>query len=111
MGARVVIVARVVFAEILSTHTLYADARKTVVGAVPAVGDRLAPTGTTAAILPGAHVGVGRAHDTFAGVGFAIAEQTQRRQFDGFAPLFTTTKVHTGDERNQHQRTDTQKSQ
>jgi hypothetical protein len=99
LGARVLIVAHEVFAEVLSAHALYADARKTVVGAAPTVGNRLAPTGTTAAILAGAFIVVGWAHDAFAWV--ATYAQID---FGDFASLFA--RITAPDERNQHQRAD-----
>ena len=51
-----------VFAEVLSAHAGYTDAGKAIEGAAPTVGDRIARTATTAAILPSALVVVGWAH-------------------------------------------------
>jgi hypothetical protein len=99
------VVAVDAFAEVLSAHAVHTDAVHPVVRAAPAVGNRLARTTTTAAILPGAYVVVGRAHNATAGVTVPV-------EIVRSAPLyfFTTTEVHARKERNQHQHADAQES-
>jgi len=67
-SAVVAVVAHDVFAEILSAHAVYADAGKPieVAGRCWSVQHWPTPTGTTTAILYGAFVLVGWAHDAYA---------------------------------------------